>query len=52
MDTKTIFPEIDKAYPDTFLLVDGEKGTCNYWKKAEIAKEALVKGVIIVNDDP
>jgi hypothetical protein len=34
------------------LLVDGQKGACNYWKKAQLAKEALVKGIIIVNDEP
>lgn len=47
-----IYPDTTKTYPDTFLLVDGREGTCNYWKKAEMTKEALVKGVIIINDEP
>ncbi len=46
------YPQADKAYPDTFLLVDGQSGNCSYWRKAEIAKDALVKGIIIINDDP
>ncbi len=52
LNAKDIFPEANRTYPDTFLLVDGQKGACNYWKKAQLAKEALAKGIIIVNDEP
>jgi hypothetical protein len=48
----SVYPSPDRTYPDTFLLIDGQSGACNYWKKAEFAKEALVKGVIIIDDDP
>lgn len=52
INTTLIYPDATKTYPDTFLLVDGREGNCTYWKKAEIAKQALVKGVIIINDEP
>lgn len=51
-NTANIFPQTDRTYPDTLLLIDGREGTCNYWRKAQMAKEALVKGVIIINDEP
>jgi len=34
INTTLIYPDANKTYPDTFLLVDGREGTCNYWKKA------------------
>ena len=52
LNATTIFPNANQTYPDTFLLVDGRSGSCNYWKKAQMAKEALVKGIIIINDEP
>lgn len=52
IDIKSVYPKEDFAYTETFLLIDGQIGNCTYWKKVEIAKEALVKGVIIINDDP
>ena len=49
---ENIFPHSNWTYPDTLLLVDGREGSCNYWRKAQMAKEALVKGIIIINDEP
>lgn len=34
INTTNIFPDATKNYPDTFLLIDGLNGDCNYWKKA------------------
>lgn len=52
LNTESISSGAGKDYPDTLLLVDGRSGTCNYWKKAQVAKDALFKGIIIINDEP
>ena len=35
INTAKIYPlQDDKAYFDTFLLIDGKQGDCKYWRKA------------------
>ena len=36
IDSVKLYPMTDVPYSDTFLLVDGQSGACNYWKKAQI----------------
>jgi hypothetical protein len=38
IDSAKLYPMTDVPYSDTFLLVDGQSGACNYWKKAQIAQ--------------
>lgn len=38
IDSAKLYPSQDAGYLDTFLLVDGQSGACNYWKKAQIAQ--------------
>lgn len=52
IDSNKVYPKSDIPYPATFLLVDGQSGACNYWKKAQIVQQSLAKGIIIIDDDP
>ena len=46
ISTSKIYPLQDNsAYLDTFLVVDGKSGNSKYWRKVEMAKEAMVKGI-------
>jgi hypothetical protein len=38
IDFTKIYPKADFTYPATFLMVDGQSGACNYWKKAQMAQ--------------
>ena len=52
LDSMWFYPiQDDFEYPDTFALVDGQSGTCSYWRKSQMAKEAWVRGIIIIDDD-